>query len=151
MQNDDYSNQITENLFLGGLWATSPAELSKNRIECVLNVSAPETDGNRGQHELLDRLVLPISDSWDESEKMFSDVLPKSIEFLQKHSIHRVLVHCSAGASRSATVVIGWIMLKHNLSREAATAYVFAKRPKIKPNHGFVMALDRWEAQLKKA
>lgn len=149
---DEYSNEICDGLFLGSLWSTSPKELRKNKIDCVLNVAGLETNGNRaGQYSLTDYLVLPISDSWDQADKMFNYVFPNAMEFLETHLNHgrRVLVNCSAGVSRSATVVIAWLMWSDGMTREAATRHVLSKRSKIQPNHGFVTALDRWELELK--
>ena len=49
----------------------------------------------------------------------------------------RVLVHCFAGVSRSAAVVIAYLMQEHGLSVHSAYSLVRSKRPYIKPNEGF--------------
>jgi hypothetical protein len=56
-----------------------------------------------------------------------------------------VLVHCQAGISRSATIVIAYCMHKERLSFEAAMAVVSAARSKIWPNMGFKCQLEQFE------
>lgn len=56
-----------------------------------------------------------------------------------------VLVHCQAGISRSATIVIAYCMWKERLSADAATALVSAARSAIWPNLGFKTQLREFE------
>jgi protein-tyrosine phosphatase len=49
----------------------------------------------------------------------------------------RVFVHCFAGVSRSATIVIAYLMKEHGLSFNSAIKFVKSKRPQINPNDGF--------------
>ena len=49
----------------------------------------------------------------------------------------KVLVHCYAGVSRSATIVIAYLILEHNLGCLEATALVKRQRPEVFPNAGF--------------
>ena len=60
----------------------------------------------------------------------------------------RVLVHCRAGVSRSATLVIAYLMKRHGMSLDDALAHVRAKRPRIAPNEGFIQQLRAFEASL---
>lgn len=55
-----------------------------------------------------------------------------------------VLVHCAAGISRSASVVIGWLMADEALSAAAAASAVRAVRPVARPNPGFERQLERF-------
>ncbi|KAM3477487.1 hypothetical protein MY5147_002668 [Beauveria neobassiana] len=56
-----------------------------------------------------------------------------------------MLVHCREGISRSATVVIAYLMRKYGLSADEALAEVKAKR-KVKPNSNFMDQLRVWGA-----
>lgn len=56
-----------------------------------------------------------------------------------------MLVHCQAGISRSATIVIAYCMWKEHLSADAATAVVAAARNVIWPNMGFKTQLQEFE------
>ncbi|KXZ48173.1 hypothetical protein GPECTOR_30g269 [Gonium pectorale] len=53
-----------------------------------------------------------------------------------------VLVHCAAGISRSATVVIAWLMVHVGMTPAEARAAVKAARPAINPNQGFGLQLQ---------
>ena len=54
----------------------------------------------------------------------------------------RVLVHCYAGVSRSATIVISYLMKEHGMTLPAATQLVRSKRWFINPNRGFIRQLQ---------
>jgi protein-tyrosine phosphatase len=49
---------------------------------------------------------------------------------------HRVLVHCMAGVSRSATIVIAYLMHRMKLTLEEAHVLVKTRRKCIHPNSG---------------
>jgi dual specificity phosphatase 12 len=53
----------------------------------------------------------------------------------------QVLVNCFAGVSRSATIVIAYLMYKNKWSFEDAITFVKSKRNIINPNYGFVCQL----------
>jgi protein-tyrosine phosphatase len=61
----------------------------------------------------------------------------------------RVLVHCRAGVSRSATVVAAFLMKKHNLDPEAALGVIRKGRPRVQPNRGFMHQLQQWDERLR--
>ena len=56
-----------------------------------------------------------------------------------------VLVHCYRGRSRSATVVVAFLMQKHGYSAERALAKVRAKREIIQPHESFLAQLRLYE------
>jgi hypothetical protein len=59
-----------------------------------------------------------------------------------------VLVHCQAGQSRSATVVIAHLMKEERWSAEAALRFVQQKRPSVHPNIGFMDQLRALQLKL---
>ncbi|KAK1318039.1 Dual specificity protein phosphatase 1 [Acorus calamus] len=58
------------------------------------------------------------------------------------------LVHCFAGRSRSVTIIVAYLMKKHNMSLSRALEIVRSKRPKICPNQGFILQLENFEKSL---
>ena len=54
-----------------------------------------------------------------------------------------VLVHCEFGVSRSASVVIAYLMQKNGWSFEKSYDFLQTRRPKVKPNLGFRDVLRR--------
>ncbi len=57
----------------------------------------------------------------------------------------RVLVHCSAGRSRSASVVLHALMQAQNISYHRALVLLQQARPQCKPNPGFARVLQKLE------
>ena len=57
-----------------------------------------------------------------------------------------VLVHCYRGRSRSATVVVAFLMQKHGYSAERALAKVRSKREIIQPHDSFLAQLRLYES-----
>lgn len=55
----------------------------------------------------------------------------------------RILVHCNAGVSRSATIVIAYLIQKCNYNFDNAYALVKSKRQCIRPNDGFLQQLRK--------
>ena len=56
-----------------------------------------------------------------------------------------VLVHCQQGVSRSAAIVIAYLIRKRGMTYDAAAAFVRQRRPCVKPNSGFVRSLKDYE------
>ncbi|CAI4065283.1 hypothetical protein N7582_002938 [Saccharomyces uvarum] len=61
----------------------------------------------------------------------------------------KILIHCQCGLSRSATLVIAYIMKFHHLSLRRAYDLLKSRADKISPPMGLVFQLMEWEAALK--
>lgn len=59
-------------------------------------------------------------------------------------SEQRVVVHCYAGVSRSASIVIAWLIKYKHMSYEQAYRFVVSKRKFIEPNIGFIRQLKNY-------
>lgn len=60
---------------------------------------------------------------------------------------NRVLVHCAMGMSRSATMVIMYLMRKFQIHWELAFSVVKARREIVDPNEGFIAKLMAFEGK----
>ncbi|CAI5460185.1 unnamed protein product [Closterium sp. Yama58-4] len=60
-----------------------------------------------------------------------------------------VLVHCLAGMSRSATIVIAYMMKTKGWDLRTALSHVRQCRPIVQPNIGFLRQLQEYEVTLK--
>ena len=61
------------------------------------------------------------------------------------HHQNRVLVHCGFGVSRSASLVIMFLMKQWNVSYDEAYDYVKVCREIIEPNEGFKEQLVKFQ------
>jgi hypothetical protein len=71
-------------------------------------------------------------------------------DFIHAYRAKRVLVHCQAGISRSATICIAYLMKHFGLFLDAAYMAVKGARKIICPNIGFMKQLIEYERQLSK-
>jgi len=62
-----------------------------------------------------------------------------------------VLVHCNAGVSRSASIVLAFLMQHHSMSLPAALELLKKARPAVQPNAGFMAQLRRLEQRIQKS
>ena len=60
------------------------------------------------------------------------------------------MVHCYAGVSRSATIIIAYLMQEKRLTFVEALKYVRRRRPIVCPNFGFQKQLLDFEKNLRK-
>jgi len=74
-------------------------------------------------------------------------ILVKLIDFYLSDN-KQVLVNCFAGISRSATIVIAYLMYKNKWDVYTALAYVRSKRFIINPNYGFICQLYNLQDKL---
>lgn len=65
-----------------------------------------------------------------------------------KNSNGKVLIHCHAGISRSATICMAYLMATKRLRMEEAYEYVKSKRKIISPNFNFMGQLLGFETQV---
>ncbi|CAJ1404189.1 unnamed protein product [Effrenium voratum] len=79
----------------------------------------------------------------DVNSEDISVLLYRTLEWINEAITRggRVLVHCREGVSRSATIVIAYLMWKFSLSFEAAHERIRQQRPICNPNTGFTCQL----------
>ena len=76
--------------------------------------------------------------------------IPRRIEG-EKMAGGKVLVHCAAGVSRSATLVLAYLIGFQDMTLLAAHAHLKAARSVIRPNNGFWRQLVALEIELRGA
>ncbi|KAI5650592.1 hypothetical protein M9H77_36597 [Catharanthus roseus] len=86
----------------------------------------------------------------DREDVNISQYFEDCFEFIEeaKKSGGGVLVHCFLGRSRSATIVVAYLMKKHGMSLAQALAHVKERRPVAGPNSGFIAQLQNLEKTL---
>lgn len=109
----------------------------------VLNVATGVRNPFRQQLKYLDVPMLDVP--WQK----IADAFPAAFEFIEatRRSGGRCLVHCNAGVSRSAAVVLGYLMQFEGISYTEALEQTNAAR-RVRPNPGFRSQLFEFERQL---
>ena len=146
----DPMHKIIDGLYLGNYLASSDkALLKKHGITHILRVVKEDigdvfpTDFIYKFMELRDIPEQNISGYFSEAHKFIDDSIRSSNNM---NSNNKVLVHCHAGVSRSATIVISYLMKRFiNFSLQDALQYVKSKRSIIRPNSGFLKQLQEYE------
>lgn len=126
--------EILENkLWLGNVGCAHSLEwLNEHEITAILNISKQESLFT----ETFEYKEVRIEDcDWEDIDAHFDSC----IAFINKqiNDNERVLVHCKQGISRSATIVMAFLMFSKQFSSEEALSFVQLLRPKADPNPGF--------------
>ena len=145
-------SKIEPGLYLGDLHSSSDLQiLTDNSISALISVtdansvkwSSPE---NRALVSEDSHMVIPCFDT-DAQDLLIE--LARICDFIEEHQgaepQRAVLVHCTAGVSRSATVVVAYLMRKYRKTMKDGIRVVQKKR-KIRPNANFLAQLAVWEA-----
>lgn len=118
--------------------------LTKNKITHILNVATGVINLFEGWFTYKKIQV------YDNPEWQIIEIFEESIEFINKAVLAGgcVLVHCNAGVSRAASIVIAYLMKHYGMKYEEAHRFVKSKRSFIRPNDGFVEQLKIYEKRL---
>lgn len=130
-------------LFLGSIVAASDLDLLQR--EGITHVVTVTTFGDAAcffphhiKYHAIQIMDLPVERIYDHLEPALHFI---NEAFLTSSS--RVLVHCVEGRSRSATIVLAYLMDTNNWSVDQALCFLRLKRPCVHPNSGFVDELRR--------
>ena len=122
------SNEIIEGLYLGSSFnAYNFDELQKNNIKVIINVT-DNIDNYYEQNLMLTYYKYSIKDN---NQDDITHILIETSNIIDQHLSKgaNILVHCFMGASRSASVIIYYLMKKNNWTYGHAKTYVMMKRP----------------------
>lgn len=68
------------------------------------------------------------------------------MEFIERQAQRtNVLVHCKAGISRSATIMLAYLMKNKGMTLQEAFVYTKERRGEIQPNRNFIQTLLEFE------
>lgn len=135
-------DHIDMNIFLGGYrCAMDRKVLSDSNITRVIICG---NDLRQYFPEDVEYLQFPLEDEHDQNISVFFD---QAHEFIRT-APSNVLVHCHAGVSRSATIVLSYLMKVKAMSVAEARLFVKQKRRCICPNPGFMKQLEEYHVLL---
>ncbi|KII92117.1 hypothetical protein PLICRDRAFT_27366 [Plicaturopsis crispa FD-325 SS-3] len=147
---------VVPGLYISDMYtATSPVALSRLGITHVVSVVR---DPHYRYPAGVRNLVIPVDDT---STADLARYLDGAVAWIKRAlqppagktasgeaKEGRVLVHCMWGMSRSASIVLAYLMQETAMTLEDAMAFLKARRAVVCPNRGFLMQLSRFEARI---
>ena len=126
-------SHIIDNIYLGSsINAANYTTLNEFDIKHIINIS--DNIPNYFPDDI-DYKHYTIPD--DDSGSVF-DVLDDSYEFLNQNADKNIFVHCFAGASRSASLILYYLIKKHNMTIDNAMKFLKEKRDVVNINVRFI-------------
>ncbi len=150
-----WATPIIPNLWLGSYDdAVNIEKLKENSVRCVLNISEECEIPKIYDSENIAFHQFPIKDHSDADIKsLFAKTCKIIFDCLGNGQ--GVLVHCRMGVSRSATIVIAFLMnfgfsIENPEKKSYSECFRFVKdkREKISPNLGFCLSLREYSSEI---
>lgn len=144
----NYATIIKDSLYFGDIiFARDIRTMKKMGINCVINLISYQNEKYKLRYSYdMDVLYYPIIDSpkndisWAENPSKYIE------EEMEKGK--KIFVHCYLGISRSASLIIYFLMTRKNMTLKSALDYVRQKRSIACPNIGFMKGLCDLDLQL---
>ena len=136
-------NKIEDNLWLGNSFAAGNIwDLKEKGIKKILSIMTVPPN-NYNKEDGFNQKIIEIDDM---NHQNIIQYFGECLNFIKGDD--KILVHCAAGASRSATIVIAYLMWKNKMKFDDALQLVKEIRPNVWPNEGFQDQLKLFEKLL---
>eukprot|EP00164_Ancoracysta_twista_P000371 GFYU01000509.1.p1 GENE.GFYU01000509.1~~GFYU01000509.1.p1 ORF type:complete len:255 (-),score=53.71 GFYU01000509.1:147-911(-) len=143
------ATQITDRIFLGDVKDAHHLEgLKKANIGHIVTIIQGVYPSFPDEFEY--KHVNALDVEWEDLSQFFDEVVAYFHKVHSSDSKKNILVHCMRGASRSATVLIAYLMKHENYTLQSALSLLQGKRSIVNPNARFYNLLERYEQQLLK-
>ena len=136
--------KVTDHLFISAVSAVKPDRIRDLGITCIINctvdmplLNIPSVETIRISIDDLPTVTIST---------YFERCIEKICETKKKGG--KTLVHCMAGVSRSATIVLAYLMKGHGMTLRDAYYLLKARRSVIQPNVGFFRQLMEFEKKI---
>ncbi|VDO05842.1 unnamed protein product [Rodentolepis nana] len=138
--------RINDHLYLCSLQALTSKRLHQKGITQVISVM-PETIPSEIIAQVERHIQIPVDDiDYSNLRSHFDEVGERIAREARRGG--KTAVHCMAGISRSATIVLAYLMKYQRLNLAEAYNRVMSIRPCIQPNLGFWRQLIAYEESL---
>lgn len=137
------ATQIIKNLWVGGICSPSNCKnMKSHNIKMIVSthVGASPLFPYQFEYRLIELLDIPSENIINSFEKILPDIYDVIVN-QQKG----VLIHCIAGASRSATITAAYLIKYHNMTADNAIIHMKKLRDEINPNKGYIKQLKLYE------
>ena len=141
-KSESICDEVVPNLYIGGTNSLQYA-MKKNIIDRVVSFGNIKGCYHKS-HRCIKILKLDMPDSHSTNILFKFDKIYRFID----NSKTGVLVHCAKGHSRSASIVIAYLMKKYSIRYEHAFKFLKKARPSVNPNKSFKKQLKNYEKEL---
>ncbi len=128
-------HHIIDNIYLGSAFNASHSSTLKNlNIGLIINVTSEISNYYPNKYKYKKYNI--IDNNSDSIKEYFKDSYKTILEYQQhdcKEQKKNILVHCYMGASRSVSIVIYYLMKKHNYKLNEAIHFLKNKRAVVNP------------------
>lgn len=136
-------NKINDNIYLGNSdGAMDKKQLKETGITHILAI------GTFLHSFFPEDFSYKIIEVEDDPEEDISSYFIEAFKYIE--SADKIFIHCFAGVSRSASIVIAYLMWKKRKDYKLIYSYVKDRRMSINPNNGFKVILLDFDYYLKK-
>lgn len=141
------STLIVDQLYLGNSCnARNYYELENNKVGLIINSSPCISNYFQNEFEYYNVKVEDISGA--DILCHLDNTVTKMHEFIESNPQKSVFVHCFMGSSRSATIIIAYLMKYHNYNLRDALNFVKEKREVVNLNQDFFKQLSEFDKTL---
>ncbi len=135
------AQEVYPNIFLGSIFAANNKKwLKDNNITYILSLVNPGNKIDGINYQIYNKIN-------DTPEQDILHIFGECFKFIDNALINnsKILIHCYAGISRSATILIGYLIYKLNMSFDDISNHIIKKRKIVHPNYGFYQQLKKFE------
>lgn len=142
-------SHVCDGLFVGSVFATKPGVIKDLNIKTVISLGATPAIHKPG----IEYHFEDIDDNTQSAHKLLYNVIPKYLPIIREKTNNyiNVLVHCSAGKSRSVSIVLAYLIKYKSMTYSEAIDHVTQLRPSIYPNYGFREVLKEFAQKVQKS
>ena len=146
---DAATNIIPNFLYLGGHRSVNNINtLISDRITHILNMASElKLDVNEMTKHNIKLLHISAKDAKTYNIRFDFDRAFHFIDDCLK-SRGKIIINCARGISRSATIVIGYLMFRYSMTLLDAYKFIISLRPQVRPNSYFRKQLELYEQEL---
>lgn len=142
---DEKLHHVIDGVYIGSQDAASNVpSLDECKITHIVNVATGIANAFPTKYEYLNIALLDVP------ETNIREVFSRTNAFIQQALANHgcVLVHCNAGISRSASIILAYLLGIQDMNYEDAYRLLKTARSNIRPNDGFVRQLKEYAAEI---
>ena len=133
----DNPSYIIDNIYLGNAYNAANLDiLHETGIEIIINITNNIPNYYEDKFEYKNYVI------HDNNSSNIKEHLIDSYNFIKRNADKKILVHCYAGSSRSAAIVLYYLIKNYNMKFEEANTFLKKQRDMVNINTTFIDAIN---------